>query len=152
MNPKSITESTVNILLVEDNPDHAELVIRSFENHEIPNTIHQAHNGEEALDYLFHRGQYSDPLTAPRPNVILLDLRLPRISGLEVLKEIKHDEDLRKIPVVILTTSEAEQDIARAYEYHANSYLVKPVNFDKFSNLMEELGFYWLAWNHRPKI
>ena len=151
MIPKNTTESTVSILLVEDNPDHAELVMRSFENHEIPNTIYQAHNGEEALDYLFHRGQYTDTQTAPRPNVVLLDLRLPRINGLEVLKEIKQDEDLRNIPVVILTTSEAEQDIAQAYKYHANSYLVKPVNFDKFSSLMDELGFYWLAWNHGPK-
>ncbi len=152
MSPKNVTESSVNILLVEDNPDHAELVLRSFEQHEIPNTIYQAHNGEEALDYLFRRGQYTDPQSAPFPKVILLDLRLPRINGLEVLKEIKNDKELRKIPVVILTTSEAEQDIAKAYEYHANSYLVKPINFTKFANLMEELGFYWLAWNQKPKI
>jgi CheY-like chemotaxis protein len=152
MTTKNLTTDTVTILLVEDNPDHAELVMRSFEQHQIANTIYQAHNGEEALDYLFYRGQYTDPQSAPRPDVILLDLRLPRVNGLEVLKEIKNDAALRKIPVVILTTSEAEQDVAKAYEHHANSYLVKPVNFTKFSHLMDELGFYWLAWNHKPTI
>jgi len=128
------------------------LVIRSFENHKIANTIYQVHNGEEALDYVFRRGKYADPHLAPHPDVILLDLRLPRINGLDVLKEIKNDEELRKIPVVILTTSEAEQDVAKAYKHHANSYLVKPIDFKKFSSLMDELGFYWLSWNHKPNI
>ena len=149
MKQNPISNDTVNILLVEDNPDHAELVMRSFERHEIANKITQIGNGEEALDYLFRRGAYTDPETAPRPNVILLDLRLPRINGLEVLKEIKSDPDMRKIPVVILTTSEAEQDVAKAYEHHANSYLVKPIDFAKFTELMDELGFYWLVWNHQ---
>ena len=150
MTQNQSTKNSVTILLVEDNPDHAELVIRSFERHEIANKIYQVKNGEEALDYLFQRGQFADPKEAPRPNVILLDLRLPRVNGLEVLKEIKDDNELRKIPVVILTTSEAEQDIAKAYEHHANSYLVKPIDFDKFTKLMDELGFYWLVWNHQP--
>ncbi len=150
MNQKQMTNNTVTILLVEDNPDHAELVMRSFAVHQIANKIYQAHDGAEALDYLFQRASYSDPQTSPRPNVILLDLNLPRINGLEVLKKIKDDRQLRNIPVVILTTSEAEQDIAKAYEYHANSYLVKPIDYDKFTKLMDELGVYWLAWNHQP--
>ena len=86
----------------------------------------------------------------PWPDMILLDLRLPRIDGLEVLKEIKTDKELRCIPVVVLTTSEAESDIARAYDYYANSYLVKPMDFDKFTQLMQDLGFYWLVWNRLP--
>lgn len=149
MKQTQLSNDIVNILLVEDNPDHAELVMRSFEQHKIANKIIQAGNGEEALDFLFRRGNYTDPITAPRPNVILLDLRLPRVNGLEVLKEIKSDPEIRKIPVVILTTSEAEQDVAKAYEHHANSYLVKPIDFDKFTELMDELGFYWLMWNHQ---
>ncbi|MFQ6041307.1 MAG: response regulator [Candidatus Poribacteria bacterium] len=138
------------ILLVEDNLGHAELVIRSFQEHRVANKIHHVLDGEVALDYLFRRGDYADPENSPRPHLILLDLRLPRIDGLEVLKEIKVDEKLRCIPVVILTTSEAESDLARAYDNHANSYLVKPVDFDKFTQLMQDLGFYWLCWNCQP--
>ncbi|MEE8392140.1 MAG: response regulator, partial [Anaerolineae bacterium] len=95
-------------------------------------------------------GEYVDPESSPQPHVILLDLRLPRIDGLDVLQEIKADEELRRIPVVVLTTSEAENDLAQAYEYHANSYLVKPVDFGKFTQLMDDLGFYWLGWNRQP--
>ena len=138
------------ILLVEDNPDHTELVRRSFQDHRVANKIHHVPGGEAALDYVFRRGEYADPQKSPRPHVILLDLRLPKIDGLEVLRVIKADEELRRIPVVILTTSEAERDIARAYENYANSYLVKPVGFDKFTQLMDDLGFYWLCWNRRP--
>ena len=138
------------ILLVEDNPDHAELVVRSFQDHRVANQIHCVADGEAALDYLFRRGEYADAESSPRPHVILLDLRLPRIDGLEVLQEIKTDEKLRCIPVVVLTTSEAEGDLARAYEHHANSYLVKPVDFGKFTQLMDDLGFYWLGWNRQP--
>lgn len=150
MNKGSISGDPLNILLVEDNPAHAELVIRSFEDHGLINKIYHVTNGEAALNYLFQKGNYSNALHNPRPHVILLDLRLPRIDGLEVLKEIKASEELKDIPVVILTTSEAEQDVARAYEYHANSFLVKPVDFEKFTQLMTDLGFYWLGWNHHP--
>jgi CheY-like chemotaxis protein len=138
------------LLLVEDNPAHAELVIRSFENQRVANKIYHVQDGEEALDYLFRRGNYQDPEKSPRPNVILLDLRLPKIDGLEVLREIKNTDGLKRIPVVILTTSQAEIDASRAYDYHANSYLVKPLDFDLFTKLMEELGFYWLGWNFNP--
>ncbi len=138
------------ILLVEDNPDHAELVARSFREHRVANQIHHVIDGEAALDYLFRRGEYADPESSPHPHVILLDLRLPKIDGLQVLQEIKIDEKLCCIPVVVLTTSEAENDMARAYEHHANSYLVKPVDFGKFTELMDDLGFYWLGWNRQP--
>ena len=140
------------ILLVEDNPDHTELVMRSFEEHRIANVIKHVSDGETALDYLYRRGKYTTPEESPKPHMVLLDLRLPKIDGLEVLKKIKADEALRRIPVVILTTSEAEKDVAGAYANHANSYLVKPVDFDKFSQLMDDMGFYWLAWNKRPTI
>lgn len=109
-------------------------------------------DGQTALDYLFRRGEYEDPKTSPRPHMILLDLRLPRVDGLEVLHQIKERDELKNVPVIILTTSEAEKDVARAYDNHVNSYLVKPVGFDEFSKLMNDLGFYWLGWNTHPRL
>jgi CheY-like chemotaxis protein len=140
----------VIILLIEDNPAHAELIRRNFETHRFANRLIHVTDGEMALAYLFRRGAYVDSIQSPRPHLILLDLRLPKIDGLEVLKEIKTSQELRSIPVVILTTSEAEQDVACAYQHYVNSYLVKPIDFAKFTELMEELGFYWLAWNYDP--
>jgi CheY-like chemotaxis protein len=138
------------ILLVEDNEDHADLIKISLQNHRVANEIIHLTNGEETLDYLFRRGSYTDPEKHPIPHLILLDLRLPKIDGLEVLGEIKKTKKLLQIPVVILTSSEAEKDVAKAYEHHANSYLVKPLDFNKFTALMDDLGFYWLAWNCKP--
>ena len=140
----------LTILLIEDNPDHTQLILRSFQDHRVANQVRCVSDGRAALDYLFRRGDYADPKKSPRPHLILLDLRLPRVDGLQVLREIKIDDKLRRIPVVVLTTSEAESDVARAYEFHANSYLVKPMDFKKFTQLMDELGFYWLGWNHQP--
>ena len=150
MTNKKIIGEPVTILLVEDNEDHAELVMQSFEDHRIANKIYHVSDGEKALDYLFRRGDYADQLKSPRPHVILLDLRLPKLDGLEVLKEIKISKELDKIPIVIFTTSNADVDVARAYEYRANSYLVKPINHEKFSQLLNVIGFYWLAWNYFP--
>jgi two-component system response regulator len=144
------TEQNNTILLVEDNPAHAEIVIRSFQDHHITNRIVHVLDGEAALDYLLHRGQFTEAANNPRPRMILLDLRLPKISGLQLLHEIKAHESLFSIPVVILTTSEAEQDLALAYAAHVNSYLVKPVDFAKFSQLIDDLGLYWLDWNRQP--
>jgi len=144
------TQSNNTILLVEDNPAHAEIVIRSFQDHHITNRIIHVLDGEAALDYLLHRGRFTSAENNPRPRVILLDLRLPKISGLQLLHEIKTHETLYSIPVVILTTSEAERDLTLAYANHANSYLVKPVDFAKFSQLIDELGIYWLDWNRQP--
>ncbi len=138
------------ILLVEDNPAHAELVLRSFEDHRIANRIIHLSDGETALDYLFRRSPFTDPEESPRSHVIFLDLRLPRMDGLEVLKEIRASDDLHRLPVVILTTSEAERDVTRAYEQHTNSYVVKPLDFEGFTELMEDLGCYWLGWNFYP--
>lgn len=140
----------VLVMLVEDNADHAELVIRTLEEHRISNRVRHFLDGQSALDYLFHRGEYVDPVTNDRPHVILLDLRLPRVDGIDVLKTIKEDDQLKSIPVVVLTTSEAEKDVAKAYYNHANSYLVKPVGFEEFKKLMDDLGFYWLSWNTNP--
>jgi len=140
------------VMLVEDNVDHAELVIRTMEEHRIANKVRHFLDGQSALDYLFHRGEYTNHHDNPLPHVILLDLRLPRLDGIDVLKTIKEDVDLKAMPVVVLTTSEAEKDVARAYYNHANSYLVKPVGFEEFKKLMDDLGFYWLGWNTHPGI
>lgn len=138
------------ILHVEDDPAHAELVKRITEDFNIANRLFHVDDGQAALDYLYQRDAYSDVANAPRPGLILLDLRLPKVDGLEVLKTIKNDPDLARIPVVILTTSAAEKDMNRAYDHHVNSYLVKPVEFTSFIDLMKNFGYYWLAWNRYP--
>lgn len=140
----------INVLLVEDDPAHAEIVRRNFEAFRIANCLKHVWDGEEALDYLFHRGKFSDRSESPRPGVILLDLRLPKIDGLQVLKIVKEDPELRRIPVVILTTSAAEADKIKAYDNYASSYLVKPVDYEQFVSLMQALGYYWLLWNDYP--
>ena len=137
------------ILLVEDDDGHAELVRRSFEDSKLANTLIRVADGQEALDYLYRKSGFSDPAKSPRPGLILLDLRMPRVDGLGVLKILKAEAGLKRIPVVIMTTSETEIDIAKAYDLHANSYLVKPMDFSKFTALMKTLDFYWLAWNRR---
>ena len=136
----------VNILLVEDNPDHAELVMRSLESHPSAKITHLS-DGEAALNYLFRRGLYSDDERWPLPQMMLLDLRLPKVDGLDVLHRIKTSGRFDEIPIVILTTSQAESDIGKAYSRHVNSYLVKPIDFDQFAQLMDEIGDYWLDWN-----
>ncbi len=143
------SESMV-VLLVEDEPAHAEIVRRNFADFHPTNRLIHVADGQAALDYLFRRGQYRDPELSPRPALVLLDLRLPKVDGLEVLKAIKTDPKSCRIPVVILSTSAAETDIVKAYDSHANSYLVKPVDFPRFVALMEALGRYWLTWNENP--
>jgi CheY-like chemotaxis protein len=142
----------VLIMLIEDNLDHAELVIRTMQDHRIANEVRHLLDGQSALNYLFRRGEFSDPQSSPRPHLILLDLRLPGVDGIDILKTVKEDSGLKTIPVVVLTTSESEKDVARAYYNHANSYLVKPVGFEEFHKLMEDLGFYWLGWNTHPDL
>lgn len=141
----------VLILLVEDNDDHAELVMRQMSDHRIANTVTRLIDGQEALDYLFRKGEFKDPESSPRPHVIFLDLRLPKVDGLEVLKSMKEEDELRDIPVVVLTTSDGESDVAKAYLNHTNSYVVKPVDYKKFCALMNDLGFYWMSWNTTTK-
>jgi len=140
----------VHVLLVEDNPDHADLVTFLLaKTQPKAKVVHHVSDGGAALDYLFRRGDFAIPDQSPRPHLILLDLRLPKVDGLAVLKEIKtsSDEELRRTPVVVLTSSEADSDAAAAYDCKANSYLVKPVDFEKFHQLVEDLGYYWLVWN-----
>lgn len=138
------------ILFIEDDPAHAEIAMRNFKKNRITNKIIHLWDGQQALDYLFRKGEYSDPEKSPMPHLILMDLRLPKVDGLEVLEKIRKADGLRCIPTVILTTSEAELDISKAYDYNVNSYLVKPLDFDKFSNLIEAFGFYWVVWNKYP--
>ena len=141
-------ERPIAILLIEDEPAHAEIVRRNFERIGIANMLQHVSDGEAALDYLYRRNAFSDPASSPRPGLVLLDLRLPKVDGLQVLKTIKNDPGLNNIPVVVLTTSASEADIAMAYSNNANSYLVKPVDFRQFSELLETLGTYWMSWNH----
>ena len=147
---KELKGNSAVILLVEDDEAHVMLIIRSLRDAKVENEIYCVTDGEEALDYLFHRGDYTSVTKSPRPDLILLDLRLPKLDGLEVLKQIKDSDKLKDIPVVILTTCENEIDMVKAYECHANSYLVKPVDFNKFNEMIREVGFYWLIWNQRP--
>jgi CheY-like chemotaxis protein len=148
---KAITE-TIEVLLVEDDEDHAELVRRNLMSQAIRCQIAHVNNGESALDYLHRRGEYADPKSSPRPHLILLDLRLPRVDGMTVLAEIKSAPELQAIPVVVLTSSAADPDVSQAYLRHANSYLVKPLDLMSFKSLMKELGLYWFTWNQSPRL
>jgi len=141
----------LRILLVEDNDDHAELVIRSFENYRIANKINRVCDGEEALNFLLKKEKYSNS-NEPLPHLILLDLRLPKVDGLNVLKQIKKNPVTQMIPVVILTSSDSPSDIQKSYSNYVNSYLVKPLDFNQFKKLMEDMGYYWLIWNKKPLI
>lgn len=132
----------IEVLLVEDNPGDVRLTREAFSEGHIHNNIHVANDGETAVDFLYRRGQYED---APRPDLILLDLNLPRKNGEEVLEEIKDDETLRRIPVIVLTSSEAEEDIVRSYDLHTNAYLTKPVNPDEFVTLVRSFEQFWLS-------
>ena len=137
------------ILLVEDEPAHAEIVRRNLQTARVANRLIWVEDGQAAVDYLRRQGNYSDPIVAPVPSLILLDLRLPKIEGIEVLAIIKADPILKLIPVVIMTTSSAEVDIALAYGNHANSYVVKLLALAAFSTLLDVLGMYWLVRNER---
>jgi CheY-like chemotaxis protein len=145
-----MSSRALNILLVEDNPDHAELVRRSLEDSPFASFLHHAEDGEAALDYLLGRNRYADRASFPEPDLVLLDLHLPRVDGLEVLRHVKSHETLRSMPVAVLTTSDAEWDMAVAYEHHADRFLTKPVDSRRLVQLIQELGFNWLVWNQPP--
>lgn len=140
----------IAILLVEDNPYDVEITKRAFEKGKIRNTLYVVRDGQEALDFLYHQGGYTDESKAPRPGLILLDIRLPKIDGLEVLRRLKADPDFRKIPVIMLTVSDSDEDISKSYDLGANSYIVKPVEFDKFVEAMKSLYLYWAITNTLP--
>jgi two-component system, response regulator len=140
----------VDILLIEDNPRDLELLLRAFKKRNIANPLNAVEDGAAALDFIFCRGEYAGRTFSNAPKVILLDLKLPKVSGLDVLKAIKSDERTRTIPVVVLTSSKEDPDIKAAYLLGANSYVVKPVDFDVFVDVMSNLGLYWLLVNQPP--
>lgn len=141
----------VDILLVEDNPRDAELIIRALKKWNLTNRLFGVEDGAEALDFIFGRGKYVDRGMINHPKIVLLDLKLPKVNGLEVLQAIKTDERTRMIPVVIMTSSHEDPDIKTAYELGANSYVVKPVEFGAFTEAISQVGFYWLLVNQAPK-
>lgn len=145
IDPKSIT-----ILMADDDPDDRLLVQEAFEENHLLNVVHTVEDGEELLEYLYKKGKFAE--TAVRPNMILLDLNMPRKSGLEALQEIKADPNLRSIPVVVLTTSKAEEDIIRSYDLGVNSFVVKPVTFESLVELVKTLGNYWFQIVELPTL
>ncbi len=147
----SMNPNSVEVLLVEDNITDAELTIRELKKHNMANNLFHVKNGEEALDFIFGTGRYSGnrEIQYP-PKVILLDIQMPKVNGIEVLQKIKSDPRTRSIPVVILTSSKENPDIQKCYDLGANSYIVKPVNFESFAQSIKNLGFYWLLLNQPP--
>ncbi|MEH2436941.1 MAG: response regulator [Nostoc sp.] len=138
------------ILLVEDNPDDEALTLRALKKNNIMNEVVVAHDGVEALDYLFGKGVYADRDMSVMPNLILLDLKLPKMDGLEVLRHLRTDDRTKILPVVILTSSKEEQDLINGYSLGANSYVRKPVDFSQFSEAVRQLGLYWFVLNESP--
>ncbi len=141
----------VEVLLVEDNPSDAELTMRALKKNNMANKIYHVKDGAEALDFLFAQGNYSSRKIENAPKVILLDLKMPKINGIEVLRVLKADVRTKKIPVVVLTSSKEDPDIKECYSLGVNSYVVKPVNFDDFLKAVSDLGLYWLLINQAPK-
>lgn len=140
----------VDILLVEDNPTDAELTLRALNKHKLANTLFWVKDGAEALDFLFAEGQYAGRAGDGHPKLILLDLKLPKVDGIEVLQRIKCDPRLQPIPVVVLTSSAEESDLVETYRIGVNSYIVKPVDFQKFIETVAQIDFYWLLLNRAP--
>jgi len=142
-----VDQKSVDILLVEDNLDHVELILKALRDNNVLNEVHVLTNGEEAMDFLHQRGVYVDKA---QPGLILLDIKLPGMDGIEFLRRIKADPKLKRIPVVILTTSAGEKEIVESYNCGANSYIVKPVDFEQFVKVIKDLKLYWLVVNSLP--
>jgi two-component system response regulator len=143
--------NAVEILIVEDNPQDAELTLRSLRKNNMGNKLYVVEDGEEALDFIFCNGKYAERNITSPPKVVFLDLKLPKVSGLEVLQKIKSNPLTKSMPVVMVTSSREDPDIRKAYELGVNSYVVKPVNFDDFLSAMSQTGLYWLFVNELPK-
>ena len=145
-----MSQRQIEILLVEDNPDDVELMLHALRKENLANRIHVAHDGEEAIEFLFCNGAHSDRSFEQPPRLVLLDLKLPRVDGMEVLKRLKADSRTKAIPVVILTSSKEERDLVRSYGLGANSYIQKPLDFDQFRDTVKNVGLYWLVINQLP--
>lgn len=145
-----MTEHIVDILLVEDRPEDAELAMIGLKRYNLVNRIDWVKDGEEALEYIFAEGRYSDRDANNKPRLILLDIHMPKIDGIEVLRTIRSNEQVQHIPVIVLTTSREEQDILNAYNLHVNAYMLKPVDFEGFIEAMKTMGMFWILLNQRP--
>jgi len=143
-------QNIVEILIVEDNPNDAEMALRALKKNNLTNNVLVVIDGEEALDFIFHKNKFVNRDGFNQPKIILLDLKLPKVDGLEVLKELKNNEETKMIPVIVLTSSKEESDILESYKLGVNSYIVKPVDFDKFVEAVRQLGLYWLLLNESP--
>ena len=146
-----MTETVVEILLVEDNPSDVELTLHSLKSSKLSNQIEVVRDGAEALEFIFCTGTYAHRNIENSPKMVLLDLKLPKVDGLEVLRAVKSDPRTRPIPVVVLTSSGEERDIIESYQLGVNSYIVKPVDFEQFTSVVRQLGFYWLLFNQSPR-
>ena len=147
-----MTDHTVEILLVEDNPNDLELALHSLKQHNLANHVQVARDGAEALDFIFGTGSHAGRHMQDGPRVVLLDLKLPLVDGLEVLRRVKSDPHTRALPVVVLTSSREERDVVESYQLGVNSYIVKPVDFEQFTEAMRTLGMYWLLLNRPPTL
>ena len=145
-----MTNNNIEILLVEDNPNDVELTLHALKKNNLTNPVHVVRDGGEALEFIFCTGAYADRSIQNAPKVILLDLKLPKVDGLEVLRQVKADARTQAIPVVVLTSSNEERDIVESYQLGVNSYIVKPVDFDQFTEAMRVIGLYWLLMNKPP--
>jgi len=145
-----VSEKEIEILLVEDNPDDVELALHALRQEKLANRLEVAHDGEEALDFLFCRGAHKNRSFENAPKVVMLDLKLPKVDGIEVLRQLKNDPRTKAIPVVILTSSREEKDMVHGYQLGVNAYIQKPVDFEQFRNVVKQLGLFWLVVNQAP--
>ncbi len=145
-----MSDQPVEILLVEDNPDDVELTLHALQENNLANRMQIARDGAEALEFLFGTGRYADRRPEDTPKLVLLDLKMPKVDGLEVLRQVKSDPRTRTIPVVVLTSSEEERDIVESYQLGVNSYVTKPVDFEQFTEAVRQLGLYWMLFNRSP--
>jgi len=145
-------DDNVEILLVEDNPSDVELTLRALKKNHLANKVLVVTDGAQALDFIFHTGAYAGRGTEKHPKIILLDLKLPKVNGIEVIRKIKSDEKAKVIPIIVLTSSEEEKDVTESYGLGVNSYIVKPVDFDKFAKTVADIGLYWLLINKPPVV